>query len=369
MDYSRNLRPYLMKKRQTMASRRKFLKQSLLGATTFGAIDLIASTLQIDSATNDRFDSAQRPMNVSTPLGDQSNQPVTQSSKHPIVIATWNNKPANAAAWNVLKQGGSALDAVEAGVRVPEADPNDTSVGYGGYPDRDGNVTLDACIMDEKGNAGSVCFLQNIMHPISVARKVMEHTPHVMLVGEGAYQFALREGFIPQNLLTETSRKAWQDWLKKSEYRPIINSERHDTIGMVAVDQNNQIAGACTTSGMAFKMHGRVGDSPIIGAGMYVDDEVGGAAATGMGELMLRTLASFVVVEEMRRGKSPQKACKAAVMRIINKYPDQVKELQAGFIAIDKKGRYGAYAIHSGFNYVVYQGGENRLLESEFYMK
>jgi N4-(beta-N-acetylglucosaminyl)-L-asparaginase len=342
-----------------MASRRKFLKNSLLGATTFGAIDVIANIVD------------DQPINQSTNklINQSTNKPINQSTFKPIVIATWNNKAANEAAWNVLLQGGRALDAVEAGVRVPEADPNDTSVGYGGYPDRDGNVTLDACIMDEFGNAGSVCFLQNIMHPISVARKVMEHTPHVMLVGEGAYQFALKEGFIPQNLLIESSKKAWQDWLKKSEYRPIINSERHDTIGMVAVDKNSRISGACTTSGMAFKMHGRVGDSPIIGAGMYVDDEVGGAAATGMGELMLRTLASFVVVEEMRRGKSPMKACKAAVMRIVNKYPDQVKELQAGFVAVDKKGRFGAYAIHPGFNYVVYQNGENKLYESDSFLK
>ena len=283
----------------------------------------------------------------------------------PLVIATWGpNLKANAAAWEVLSKGGRALDAVEAGVQVPEADPEDTSVGYGGFPDRDGNVTLDACIMDEFGNAGSVSFLQHIMHPISVARQVMEKTPHVMLTGEGALQFALSQGFKKENLLTENARQAWEEWKIKSEYKPKINVERHDTIGMVAIDMKHRIAGACTTSGMAFKMHGRVGDSPVIGAGMFVDDEVGGAASTGLGEMVLRTLGSFLVVEEMRRGAHPQKAVEAAVKRIVRKYPKQAGENQVGFIAIDKKGRHGAFAIQKGFNYVLYQNGENKVFES-----
>jgi isoaspartyl peptidase/L-asparaginase-like protein (Ntn-hydrolase superfamily) len=253
---------------------------------------------------------------------------------------------------------------VEAGARVPEADPEDTSVGYGGFPDRDGHVTLDACIMDEFGNAGSVSFLQHIMHPISVARRVMEKTPHVMLAGEGALQFALNEGFKKENLLTDKAKKAWEDWKIKSEYKPQINVERHDTIGMVALDAQQRIAGACTTSGLAFKMHGRVGDSPIIGAGMFADNEVGGAAATGLGELVLRTLGSFLVVEEMRRGAHPQKAVETAVKRIAKKYPEQAKSNQVGFIALDKKGRHGAFAIHTGFNYVLYQKGENKVFEA-----
>jgi len=271
---------------------------------------------------------------------------------------------ATAAAWEVLSKNGRALDAVEAGVRVPEADPEDTSVGYGGLPDRDGYVTLDACIMDEFGNAGSVSFLEHIMHPISVARRVMEKTPHVMLVGEGALQFALSEGFKKENLLTDNARKAWEEWKVKSEYKPVINVERHDTIGMVALDAQQRIAGACTTSGLAFKMRGRVGDSPIIGAGMFVDNEVGGAAATGLGELVLRTLGSFLVVEEMRRGAHPQKAVETAVKRIARKYSEQVKEAQVGFVALDKKGRHGAFAIHSKFNYVLYQNGENKVMEA-----
>ena len=290
----------------------------------------------------------------------------TPGKAFPVAIATWGpNVKATAAAWEVLSKGGRALDAVEAGARIPEADPLDTSVGYGGFPDRDGNVTLDACIMDEFGMAGSVSFIQNIMHPISVARRVMEKTPHVMLVGEGAYRFAIAEGFPHENLLTDVAKKAWIEWSQKSEYKPIINVERHDTIGILAIDQQTRIAGACTTSGAAFKMHGRVGDSPVIGAGMFVDNEVGGAASTGLGEMVLRTLGSFLVVEEMRRGAHPQKAAEIAVKRIVKKYPKQSEEAQVGFIAIDKKGRHGGFAIHPGFNFVVYQNNENKVFEAQ----
>ncbi len=321
-----------------MASRRSFLKNTLLGSAAAGSVDFWGhAAAHFDRPQKDAF---------------------------PVVIATWKNEPANAAAWEVLAKGGWALDAVEAGVRIPEADPNDTSVGYGGWPDRDGFVTLDACIMDEKGRAGSVCFLQDIMHPISVARQVMEKTPHVILAGEGALQFALQQGFKKENLLTESARQAWETWKKKAEYHPVINIERHDTIGMVALDQQQRIAGACTTSGLAFKMHGRVGDSPIIGAGMFVDNEVGGAAATGLGELVLRTLGSFLVVEEMRRGAHPQKAVETAVKRIARKCAAETPDAQVGFIAVDKKGRHGAFSIHPGFSYVLYQGGKNQLLEA-----
>jgi N4-(beta-N-acetylglucosaminyl)-L-asparaginase len=218
--------------------------------------------------------------------------------------------------------------------------------------------------MDEEGNCGSVTFLEHIMHPVSVARRVMEKTPHVMLSGEGALQFALSEGFQKENLLTEVARKAWEDWKVTSHYQPVINSERHDTIGIVAIDQGQRVAGACTTSGLAFKMRGRVGDSPVIGAGMYTDKEAGGAAATGMGELMLRTLSSFYVVEEMRRGAHPQKAVELAVKRIVKRYPTDSKVWQAGFIAVDKRGRYGAYSIQKGFNYAVFQENENKVLEA-----
>ncbi|MFQ5448162.1 MAG: N(4)-(beta-N-acetylglucosaminyl)-L-asparaginase, partial [Saprospiraceae bacterium] len=228
----------------------------------------------------------------------------------PLALSTWPfGIKANDKAWKIMTAGGSALDAVEAGVKVIEADPENSSVGYGGLPDRDGRVTLDACIMNAAGDAGSVSCLEHIVHPISVARLVMEKTPHVMLVGDGALQFALEEGFKKENLLTEKSLKAWEKWKKKSKYEPAINAELHDTIGMITIDKAGDIAGACTTSGLAYKMHGRVGDSPIIGAGMYADNEVGGAAATGMGELVLKTLGSFLIVELMRQGMSPQQAC------------------------------------------------------------
>lgn len=293
----------------------------------------------------------------------------SRSASLPMVIATWDNRKATQAAWDVLHTNGRALDAVEAGARIPEADPNDTSVGYGGFPDRDGHVTLDACIMDEFGMAGSVCFLEHIMHPISVARRVMEKTPHVMLVGEGALQFALEEGFEKTNLLTDTAREAWEKWKVKSEYKPVINIERHDTIGILALDKQNRIAGACTTSGMAFKMRGRVGDSPIIGAGMFADNEVGAAACSGLGEILLRTLGCYQVVEEMRRGAHPQKAAETTIRRIVQKYPEICQKNQVGFVVIDVKGRHGAYAIHPGFNFALYQNEQNLVFESDSHFK
>ena len=285
----------------------------------------------------------------------------------PAVIATWENIPGTAEAMKTLNNGGRALDAVENGVKIVEADPDNITVGYGGLPDRDGFVTLDACIMDEKGNAGSVSFLQNIKHPISVARKVMEETPHVMLTGAGALQFALEQGFLAEDLMTEKSKKAWQKWLVEEKYEPVVNIERHDTIGMLAVDEKGNLSGACTTSGMAFKMHGRVGDSPIIGAGLYVDNEVGGACATGVGELVLKTLGSFLVVELMYQGRTPQEACEEAVHRIADRYDKYVGgDYQVGFVALSKTGEHGAYSILSGFNYTLHQDGKNQLFEGGY---
>ncbi len=283
----------------------------------------------------------------------------------PIVISTWNfGMEANEEAWKVLGSGGSALDAVEQGVRQTEADAENGTVGLGGLPDRDGRVTLDACIMDHEGNAGSVCALEDILHPVSVARRVMEKTPHVMLVGEGAQAFALSEGFEKQNLLTEKAKKSWQEWLVKAQYAPKINVELHDTIGMLALDRTGNIAGACTTSGLAFKMRGRVGDSPIIGAGLFVDNEVGAAAATGLGEVVLKTLGSFLVVEMMRSGKSPYEACMEAVKRIAAKNK-HIENFQVGFIAINKEGETGAFSIHPGFNYAVRNEKVNQVFDAE----
>ena len=285
----------------------------------------------------------------------------------PIVISTWNHGiAANKVAMDVIINGGNALDAVEAGVRVTESDPEMMSVGYGGLPDRDGHVTLDACIMDHKGNCGAVSYLQHIKNPISVARKVMEETPHVMLSGKGALDFALENGFEKENLLTEKAENLWKDWLVTSQYKPIVNTENHDTIGLLAIDKKGNISGACTTSGLAWKLHGRVGDSPIIGAGMYVDNDVGGACATGVGELVMKTLGSFLIVELMRQGMNPQEACEEAVMRIVAK--QEYKEMQVGYLAIDKNGNYGAYAIHPGFNYALHINGENEMHNSESFV-
>lgn len=283
-----------------------------------------------------------------------------------LVLSTWKfGLKANDAAWKIINSGGRALDAVEEGVKVVEADPEERSVGLGGRPDRDGNVTLDACMMDEKANIGSVACVQNIVHVSSLARRVMEKTPHVMLVGEGALKFALQQGFKKENLLTPESEKEWKEWLKTSQYKPQANIENHDTIGMIAMDQNGNISGCCTTSGMAFKMNGRVGDSPIIGAGLYVDNEVGAATATGHGEEVIRTVGSFLVVELMRQGLNPQEACKKAVERIAEKNKHRLKDIQVGFIALNKKGEYGAYCIQKGFNYAVYNHEGNRLIDGQ----
>ena len=303
------------------------------------------------------------------------NEVYTENKKtnKPIVISTWNfGIQANGAAWGILKNNGRALDAVEAGVKIPEGDAIQRSVGFGGRPDRDGRVTLDACIMDEFSNIGSVACLEHIKHPISVARMVMEKTPHVMLVGDGALQFAIEQGFQKENLLTQESEKEWQEWLKTSEYLPKANIENHDTIGMIALDAHGNLSGACTTSGMAFKMNGRVGDSPIIGAGLYVDNEIGAATATGHGEEIIRITGCHLVVELMRQGKSPQKACEEAVARIVKLTKSRGKELkdiQVGFIALNKKGEYGSFCIQNGFNYAVQDSTGNKLIDANYFLK
>lgn len=284
----------------------------------------------------------------------------------PIVISTWDHgEVANKVSWDILKENGSALDAVEQGVRVVESDPRGTTVGIGGSPDRDGFVTLDACIMNHKNECGSVAFLQHIEHPISVARKVMEETPHVMLAGEGAYQFALEQGFEKKELLTENTKKAWEEWLKTSEYKPVINIENHDTIASLALDADGNLAGACTTSGLRYKMHGRVGDSPIIGAGLFVDNEVGAACATGLGEAIIRTAGSAIIVEMMRNGMTPNEACKAAAERIIEKH-ENYENLQVGFLALNKDGEFGAYSVYEGFTYALRSNDMDVYSRSEF---
>ena len=313
-----------------------------------------------------------------------------QINKQPIVVSTWDaGLNANLAAWKVLSAGGSALDAVEQGVMVTENEIN-CCVGLGANPDRDGHVTLDASIMDHQFNCGSVAFLERIKHPISVARRVMEKTPHVMLVGAGAQQFALSEGFtLEKDELSIDAKNAYENWLKKSTYKPIYNVERqseiphndaaynapnklangewnHDTIGMIALDAHGNLSGSCTTSGAGFKMRGRLGDSPIIGAGLYVDNEVGAVVATGQGEDVIRVAGSSAVVEFMRQGKSPKEACKLVIERIRRIKKEKAKDIQVCFIAINIKGEYGAYALHNGFNYAVHSDKGNQLFESAF---
>ena len=281
------------------------------------------------------------------------------------------------------QKNGKSLDAVEAGAIFIENQIN-CCVGLGGYPDRDGIVTLDSCIMDEKANCGAVAGLERIKHPVSVARKVMENTPHVLLVGAGAQQFALENGFtLEPKQLSEDAQKAYTEWLKKSEYKPVINIENskpgnnhgpfapaffedgspnHDTMGLIALDNSSNLSGAVTTSGMAYKIHGRVGDSPIIGAGLFVDNEVGAATSSGVGEELIRTCGTHTVVEYMRRGYSPAAACKKAVERIVKRDPQKAKEIQVGFLALNKKGQYGAYAIQKGFVFSVKSVTENRIV-------
>ena len=287
----------------------------------------------------------------------------------PIVLSTWvHGLEANRAAWEVLSKGGSAVDAVEKGVRVTEADLTNRSVGVGGRPDRDGHVTLDACIMDEKSRCGAVAFMEGIAHPISVARAVMESTQHVMLVGEGAEKFAVENGFEQAKMPIPEVKKDWQEWKKENKdlfKKPTINHENHDTIGMIAMDSKGNLSGACTTSGWAYKMHGRVGDSPIIGAGLFVDNEVGAATSTGLGEAIIRVSGSSMVVELMRHGYTPLDACKEVVNRIIKKHSD-LSNLQCGFIAIDKKGNVGAYSVYAGFNYALKTSTEDKMVDAGF---
>lgn len=314
---------------------------------------------------------------------------ITKSSV-PVVISTWDQGiAANRGAWTVLSKGGSALDAVEQGVMITENSQN-CCVGLGANPDRDGFVTLDACIMDHKFNCGSVAFLERIKHPVSVARRVMEKTPHVMLVGEGAQKFAMAEGFpLEPQTLSEEAQKNYEQWLKESKYEPAINRENiqnkghgpfapgqfdtgewnHDTIGMVAMDAKGNLSGSCTTSGMGFKMRGRLGDSPIIGAGLYVDNNVGACTATGQGEDVIRIAGSHSVVEMMRQGYGPEMACQKIIERIVKIKGGDAKKIQVAFLALNKHGIPGAFAIHKGFNYALKTNTTERLVEANSWFK
>ena len=318
-----------------MSNRRQFLRTSLLATGT-----------------------------LALPRGVNANSVAKPAPAHGRVVSTWDfGVGANAAAWHVLARDGSALDAVEAGARWAEGDLCNSTVGHCGYPDRDGVLTLDASIMRGDGGCGAVAALEDIDHPVSVARAVMEHTPHVMLVGEGAQQFAVSQGFPKKPLLTNDARAAWRKWLATANYKPQMNVERnrtpgdqhdHDTLGIVALDAHGTLAGACTTSGIAWKIHGRVADSAIIGAGLYVDNEVGAATASGVGEEMIRNSASFLVVELMRQGRTPTEACREAIQRVVHKRPAASKTVQVCFLAINRQGEVGAFALHPGFVYAVH---------------
>ena len=323
-------------------SRRRFLKN--LGLASAGlAIKPITTTAQTTAKT--------------LPIKDS-----------PLVISTWiHGMEANAGAWSVLENGGAALDAVQKGVAVTESDMNNRSVGLAGRPDRDGHVTLDACIMDHDSRCGSVAFLEDIQHPIDVARAIMDQTPHVMLVGEGAQKWALENGFskVDFEVPIPEVQKDYENWLITSEYKTGVNVENHDTIGMLALDASGRMAGACTTSGMAYKIRGRVGDSPIIGAGLFIDGEVGGATATGVGEAMIRTAGASAVVESMRRGASPEEACYEIVQRILKKHPG-VEGMQVGFLAMNMQGEYGGYSVYNGFNYALRTQDRNEMVDAKY---
>ena len=274
-------------------------------------------------------------------------------------ISTWKTTEANYKAGSLLDNGTDALNAAVIGVAVEEENPKNTTVGYGGAPDRSGNVTLDACVMNHLGDCGSVVAVENIMNVARLAKDVMEKTPHVMLAGKGAEEFAISEGYKKIDLLTETSKKDWEKWLENEEYKPIINIENHDTIGMLCLDKNNNMSGACTTSGLAYKMKGRIGDSPIIGSGLFIDNKIGGAVATGLGEEVVKTVGSYLVVELMRQGKSPQEACETAVKRIVSSN-SQENKFQVAYIAMNKSGEVGSFSIEPGFSYMDYYNGENK---------
>lgn len=306
----------------------------------------------------------------------------------PIMISTWDiGMQANAEGWKILKENGKALDAVEAGARYQE-DQINCCVGLAGYPDRDGIVTLDACIMDEHANCGAVAALERIQHPVSVARKVMESTPHILLAGQGAQDFAVKNGFPLQKAsLSEEAKRAYDNWKKENNYHPEINIEakpgngpfpptffkdgsaNHDTIGLVALDAQNNLSGAVTTSGLAFKIHGRVGDSPIIGAGLFVDNEIGAATSTGVGEEVIRIAGTHLVVELMRQGFTPEIACKKAIERIIRRDKEKAKTLQVGFLALNRNGEYGAYAVQKGFVFAVKSEKENQIHKAKYVLQ
>jgi len=297
----------------------------------------------------------------------------------PILLATWSfGRTAVAAGWpHLVRPGGSSLDAVEQAVRAVEAAPACMTVGYGAYPDASGEVTLDASIMLAPARCGSVCFVRRIMHAVTLARLVMERTPHVMLAGDGAERLAAAHGIEQADLANDASRAAYAKWLaehRAAAARPgsrpnveetgLSSEESHDTVGVLALDAAGVMAGACSTSGLAFKMPGRVGDSPIIGHGLYVDPRHGAAVATGHGELIMGVCGAFLAVEEMRRGASPAEAA-AEVLRRIAESRTLDAGHQAAIITLAPDGRWSSAALRPGFKVAVKTSTRDELVDAE----
>ncbi len=289
----------------------------------------------------------------------------------PVVIATWPfGKIAVETAYPLLNQGTSALDAALAGAKAVEDDPRVDSVGFGGIANSIGTVSLDACVMDGRTLAcGAVAGLENIRHPADVARKVMEKTPHVLLVGEGARWFALQSGFPLASLHTPESVAAWARRQPKEAIPTVPRGgpDNHDTVTVLALDQKGHLGGVCTTSGLAFKLPGRVGDSPLIGHGLYVDDTAGAAGATGVGEEIIRIAGSFYIVEQMRAGKSPQEACELAVKRVnATAVRRGVHPASVAFLALSPDGRFGAACtIPAKFQFALGRAGKIEMLTAK----
>jgi N4-(beta-N-acetylglucosaminyl)-L-asparaginase len=310
----------------------------------------------------------------------------------PRVVASGNGIRATDKAMEIIKAGGDPLDAVIAGVNIVEDDPNDMSVGYGGLPNEDGVVELDASVMyGPTHTAGAVAALRNIKNPSKVARLVMDRTDHVLLVGEGALKFARAHGFKEEELLTDKSREAWLRWKETmsdrdnwfppkteklpEDLRSVMST--YGTINCIAIDAAGRLAGVTTTSGLSWKLSGRVGDSPIIGAGLYVDNEIGAAGSTGRGEANLQTCASYRIVEAMGRGVGPEEACLKACEAIVAKTKlvprlcdDQGRpKFGLNFYALNKKGEFGGACLFQGGRYAVHDGVENKFHDAAYLFK
>lgn len=322
--------------------------------------------------------------------GQSASQP---PGSRPLLVASANGLLALDTGIAILKEGGAAarLDAIVESVAIVEADPKDDSVGYGGLPNADGEVELDCSIMDGPSyRAGAVGALKHIKHPSRVARLVMERTGRILIVGEGALRFAVAHGFRKEDLLTEASREKWLRWKeqmsdiddwgppKKSEVpvyeapppRPQADldpatwdEKRWGTINCLAVDSAGDMAGITTTSGLAFKIPGRLGDSPLIGCGVYVDNDIGAAGSTGVGEECIKVVGAHTVVEYMRQGLHPRDAALAAIKRIVARHGTGIT-WNVNFYAVNKAGQHGGAAIQSGSKYAVHDGTSGRLVDS-----